>query len=104
MMVIPVQALPNQSFQVQLGFQSCTIEIIQTTYGLFCNLFIGNTPIIMGVICLNLVRIVRSLYLGFSGDLCFLDTQGSTDPVYTGLGTRYQFLYLEKQDLPPNVG
>jgi hypothetical protein len=56
------------------------------------------------VICLNLVRIVRSLYLGFSGDLCFLDTQGSTDPVYTGLGTRYQFLYLEKQDLPPNVG
>jgi hypothetical protein len=104
MMALPVQSLPNQSFQVQLVNQSCTIQLAQQTYGLFCNVFIGSELIIGGVICLNLVRIVRSLYLGFVGDFCFNDTQGINDPVYTGLGTRYQFLYLEAQDLPPNTG
>lgn len=104
MMNVPIQALPAQSFQVQLANQPCTIQIIQTDYGLFFNLFVSSTLIIGGVVCLNLVKIVRDLYLGFIGDFIFVDTQGSTDPVYTGLGTRYLLQYLEAQDLPPNVG
>ena len=60
--------------------------------------------IIGGVICENLNRIVRSLYLGFAGDLAFIDNQGSTDPVYTGLGTRYSLAYIEADELLPNEG
>lgn len=104
MQVIPTQPLPNQSFQVQLATQACTIAIYQETYGLFLDLYIGANLVIGGVICENLNRIVRSLYLGFIGDLVFNDTQGLTDPVYTGLGSRYQLIYLEAQDLPPNEG
>lgn len=104
MMVIPVQPLPNQSLQVQLANQACTIELVQTAFGLFCNLYIGSTPIIGGVICENLNRIVRSLYLGFVGDLMIMDTQGMSDPNYLGLGSRYLLQYLEAADLPPNVG
>src|SRR5258708_7156093 len=100
MMIIPLQPLPNQNLQVQLANQPCTIELYQTTYGLFCNLFIGSTQIIAGVICENLNRIVRSIYLGFVGDLVFNDLQGNTDPNYLGLGIRYQLLYLEASDLP----
>jgi hypothetical protein len=104
MMIIPVQPLPNQSLQVQLANQPCTIQLTQTAFGLFCNLYISSTLIIGGVLCENLNRIVRSLYLGFIGDLCFNDLQGSSDPVYTGLGTRFELVYLEASDLAPNQG
>lgn len=104
MMIIPVQPIPNQSFQVQLANQPCTIQLTQTAFGLICNLYISSTLIIGGVLCENLNRIVRSLYLGFIGDLIFNDTQGSNDPIYPGLGSRYQFIYLESSDLAPNQG
>lgn len=99
MQTIPVQAIPNQSLQVQLGGQACTIDVYQLAYGLFMDLYVGNELVVGGVICQNLNRIVRSLYLGFSGDLCFFDQQGATDPVYTGLGARYQLVYLSPSDL-----
>lgn len=100
MQIIPVQAVPNQTLQVQLGDQACTIDVFQNAYGLFVNLYVGDTLIIAGVIALNLNRIVRSAYLGFSGDICFGDTQGTTDPIFTGLGTRYLLAYLAPSDLP----
>ena len=55
--------------------------------------------IIAGVLCQNLNRIVRSLYLGFVGDFMFNDNQGDTDPVYTGFGGRYQLVYFAPADL-----
>ena len=60
---------------------------------------IGSQQIIAGVLCQNLNRIVRSLYLGFSGDFIWLDTQGTTDPIFTGLGSRYILVYLDESDL-----
>ena len=65
----------------------------------FIDLEVNNAPIISGVICLNGVKIVRDAYLGFIGDLAFYDTQGSTDPVYSGFGTRYILVYLAPGDL-----
>ena len=104
MLLIPIQALPNQSFQVQLASQPCSINLYQTSYGLFFDLFIGSTQIIAGVLCENLNRLVRSLYLGFVGDFIFNDLQGISDPVYTGLGSRFQLIYLEASDLPTGEG
>lgn len=43
--------------------------------------------------------IVRSAYLGFIGDLAFIDTQGTSDPIYAGLGTRFQLVYLFPVDV-----
>jgi hypothetical protein len=99
MRTIPIQPLPNQTFQVDLASQPCVIEVVQYAYGLFMTLFVGNELIVAGVICENLNRIVRSLYLGFIGDLIFVDTQGTDDPVFTGLGSRFQLVYLETADL-----
>ncbi len=99
MQIVPIQPVPNQTFQASLGSQPCVFEIYQTTYGLFCNLFVGNELVVAGVICENLNRIVRSLYLGFTGDFVFWDTQGTDDPVYTGLGSRFLLVYLEESDL-----
>jgi hypothetical protein len=107
MQIIPLNRIPNQNLQVQLSNQACTINVVQMAYGLFVSLYIGSTLIISNVLAQNLNRIVRDLYLDFSGDLLFYDTQGTQNPDYTGLGgptARYQFIYLEPSDLPSGEG
>jgi hypothetical protein len=103
MQVIPLQPIPSQTFTVTLNNQLCQINVYQKRYGLFLDLFVGGVLILGGVICENLNRIVRNSYLGFSGDLTFFDNQGTSDPIYTGLGTRYSLLYLAPSDLLTNV-
>ena len=83
-----------------LGTQACTINIAQKTTGMFIDLFLNNVLIIGGVLCLDRTYIVRDSYLGFSGDLFFADTQGTSDPYYTDLGTRYLLVYLTSAELP----
>lgn len=103
MQIVPLQALPSQTLQVQLGGQACVLNIYQLAYGLFVDVYVGATLIIGGVICENLNRIVRSAYLGFVGDFVFADTQSGAngaDPIYTGLGARFQLIYLDPADLP----
>lgn len=100
MRTIPVVNTPNQKISVTLGAQNCLINIYQTSsYGLYCDLYVNGALIIGGVICQNLNRIVRNIYLGFSGDLVWNDTQGESDPNYPGLGSQYQLLYLSPEDL-----
>ena len=99
MVIIPLQAVPSQAVSVTLGTQISQINVYQKLPGLFIDLYVDNVLVIGGVICQNLNRIVRSAYLGFSGDLAFIDNQGDTDPVFTGLGTRYSLAYLSPADL-----
>jgi hypothetical protein len=103
MQIIPIQPIANQTFQVQLGGQPCVMNVYQLQYGLFVDLYVSNSLIVAGVIAQNQNRIVRSAYLGFIGDICFSDTQGSNDPQFDGLGTRYQLVYLSPDDLAGGV-
>lgn len=99
MIQVPLSPVPLQTVQVVLGGQSCVVKVSQLEYGMFADLSVNDGLIVAGVICQNLNRIVRSLYLGFSGDLVFWDAQGSEDPVYTGLGSRFFLLYLAADEL-----
>lgn len=99
MLIVPVQAVPNQIFSILLGNQNCQITLATRFFGLYFDLSVSNTPIRTGVICLNQNRIIRYPSLGFIGDFWFADTQGSNDPVYTGLGTRFLLEYIEASDL-----
>lgn len=106
MQIIPISDTFSQTLSVTLAGQNCRINLYQKSTGLFCDLYVSDVAIVTGVICQNLNRIVRSLYLGFIGDLCFFDTQGSVtvpstglDPSSPGLGTRYLLCYLSTVDL-----
>lgn len=94
-LVVPTQPVANQTLQVQLSGQACVINLYQTAYALFMDLYVGNSLVVCGVICENLNRIVRSAYLGFDGDFAFVDTQGLSDPIYYGLGSRWQLVYFD---------
>jgi hypothetical protein len=98
-LIVPLQPLPSQTVGVQLNGQDCQIAIYQKFFALFLDLIVAGTPIITGAICLNANLIVRQLYLGFDGDLAFIDNQGSLNPYYTGLGDRYSLCYLFPEDL-----
>lgn len=106
MLIIPIADVPSQTLSVQLAGQNCKINLYTKTTGFYCDLYLNGSLLIGGVICQNLNRIVRDSYFGFTGDLCFLDTQGSftlpsngDDPSTPGLGTRFLFCYMEASDL-----
>jgi hypothetical protein len=101
--LIPLIATASQNLKTTLDQQTVNLSIYQLRYGLYIDVTINNVLEIGAVVCQNLNRIIRSTYLnanvGFSGDFVFNDLQGTTDPVYTGLGTRYQLIYLSASDL-----
>ena len=99
MQVVPVQAQASQIVNAQLSGQNCQLRIYQKSTGMFMDVYVGTSLIIGGVICQNLNRIVRDVYLGFVGDLAFSDTQGMDDPTYDGLGTRFLLIYYTPGDL-----
>jgi hypothetical protein len=90
---IPIIPTPAQSFTIQLNSQNCEISLYQKNTGLYFDLVIDGNPIVQSMLCLNLVGLVRETYLGFVGQLAFVDTKGNSDPTYDGLGSRYQLVY-----------
>lgn len=99
MQIIPLSAVPSQTFKVTLDSQYCQINLYTKPTGLYLDLLLNGNPITQGQLCVDRARLIRLAYLGFSGDLIFLDTQGKLDPEYTGLGSRYQLIYLSPSDL-----
>ena len=93
---------PSQTVAVTLGGQPCTINVYTKSVNVpvspaplgipvsppiyenknpvFLDLYVNDSLLLGGVICLNAVRIIRDAYFGFPGDLAFFDTQGSEDP------------------------
>jgi hypothetical protein len=99
MQIVPVQAVPNQTISILLANQSCQITLSTRFFGLYMDLSVSNTPVRAGVVCQDRNRLIRYQYLGFLGDFWFLDTQGTSDPVYTGIGSRYLLQYIAQADL-----
>lgn len=91
--ILPIVSVPYQTFTIQLNNQNCAINLYQLTTGLFFDLVLNDNSIVNSMICLNLVGLVREEYLGFIGQLAFIDTQGTSDPEYSQLGSRYKLVY-----------
>lgn len=96
MIVIPLAAVPNQTLAVVLGGQSCQIALRQNGPDMFLDLQVGDEKILTSKVCRNKQRLLSSSkYLGFAGDLEFIDTQGDEEPQYLGLESRWFLVYLE---------
>jgi hypothetical protein len=59
----------------------------------YMNLTVNGTVIFTAAACFNLKYIGAGLYQPYSGAFFFYDTQGTSDPIYTGLGSRFILLY-----------
>lgn len=113
MQVVPLEALPSQSLQIVLGGQNCALDVYildgydftdstlnTTNTNVYLDLAYNGIEVTETQICLNQKRLLLNRqYLGFSGDFMFVDTQGTSDPQYQGLGSRYVLLYLTPADI-----
>ena len=100
MLTVPLASVPSQNFNIQLDGQNCSLSVYTLTTGLYLDLTLNNETIATARIMLDGARILEDLqYTAFVGDFICVDTQGEDDPVYTGLGTRWQLVYLEASDL-----
>lgn len=94
MLTIPIQPTPAQSVKVILGGQNCVITLTQKPQGLFFDLNSNGVDVVTSVIARDAVQLVCREYVGFIGNLLFVDTRGNQDPTSTGLGNRFVLLYL----------
>jgi hypothetical protein len=94
-LVIPIQPVPAQTVLTVLSNQNCQINIYQRNKSLYVDLNSNGTDMCIGCLALNAVPLdACNSYDGFQGNLYLIDTQGSEDPQYTGLGARWQLVYL----------
>ncbi|MGC6389643.1 phage baseplate plug protein [Ewingella sp. S1.OA.A_B6] len=99
MNVVSLENKKSQSVSVSLDGQECLIRLIQRESFMYMDLTVNNVPIMQGVPCLYANKIVRYKYLGFSGDLFFLDNEGLSDPQYDGLSSRFPLYYISEAEL-----
>ncbi|SDK40756.1 Putative Ig domain-containing protein [Pseudomonas delhiensis] len=99
MQIIPLAAVASQTLKVVLAQQNCVLNVYQKSTGMYLDVSLEGETILTGVLCRDRVRCVRQAYLGFVGDLAFMDTEGTDDPVFSGLGSRWVLMYLSPEDL-----
>jgi hypothetical protein len=100
MIRVPLFPVPNQTLAITLANQACEIVLRQNGANMFLDLRADGTPVVLTRVCRNKQRLLLDVkYRGFVGDFLFLDTQGDTQPEYTGLDSRYVLYYLEASDL-----
>lgn len=98
MQQIPLQPVPSQTLQVNLAGQNCEIAVYLLGTHLYVDLSVNGALISSAVIAQNNNPLVPTVYLGFLGNIQFIDLQGTSNPTYDGLGTRYMLLYLTEDD------
>lgn len=98
MIQIDIQKEPSQIVKVALDLQRVQILIQQKPKGILVDVNLDGEDIVTGVLCLNENPIICREYLGFKGNLFFVDTLGKEDPHYTGLGSRFFLVYLNKDE------
>lgn len=97
--VIPLNAVAQQSVQTTLSGQSVQLDIQQRRTGLYMNIWLNGTMIIAGLLCQDRTWLVQKSYFGMPGDMIFADQEGEADPEYSGLSGRYVLMYQEGKNV-----
>lgn len=99
---IPLQPIAAQSVKTTIAGRDYTVTIIQKSTGLFFSVVIDEEPIVSYVICRDATMLITD-YKNVAVNFMFVDTQGNSDPHYTGLGTRFVLLQGDVTPAPVNA-
>lgn len=97
--IIPVQPIANQVFNVLLDGQYCTIGLYSRNGHLFMNLAVDDTNVFLNSLCVNMNSVAQFNTHLFKGMLMFIDTLGKSAPFYSGLGSRFLLFYYTADEL-----
>jgi len=99
MIRIPLAAVPLQTLAIVVAAQACQIALRQNGANMYFDLTVNNVTIVLSRIVRNKqLLLLDTQYRGFIGDFVFNDTQGDTQPEFSGLDTRYRLYYVETTD------
>lgn len=93
LIVIPIKATANQVASTVLDGLNAQIALMTTDFGLFADVTYNGVRVATGRLCLDRTDINAAKYLGLPQPLFFADLQGTSDPAWTGFGTRYLLCY-----------
>ncbi|HDL8567158.1 TPA: hypothetical protein ACMY33_001234 [Yersinia enterocolitica] len=99
MNTLSIENKKSQAIFVTLDGQNCLIRLIQRDSFMYMDLTVNGNPILQGIPCLYANKIVRYKYLGFKGDLFFLDNEGQSDPQWNGLADRFPLYFITEAEL-----
>jgi hypothetical protein len=95
---VPLQPIPSQLSKLVLGGQNCQLTVYQKPQGLFVDIVADDISVSVGTVARDTAMLISRDYVGFAGNLFFIDTQGDEDPHYTGFGSRYSLVYLTAEE------
>lgn len=96
--VIPVGAVAYQSLRVSLSGHAVRLTLQQRGTGLYAAVWVDGMAVLAGALCQDRTWLVRHNACALPGDMGFVDTQGTQDPDYTGLGSRFMLVYAERDN------
>lgn len=100
MQVIPLETVPNQSFNIVLGEYNCIVHLYQRGDYLYMDLTADSVVIRQGAICLTDINLLNYANMNFSGILFFTDLAGlHGTPNYKELGSRYVLFFATEDEL-----
>ncbi len=101
MRIVPLSPVPLQTLDVILDGQAAQIGLRQNGPDMYFDLRLNNEPIVTARICrVDQLLLVDAEYRGFRGQFVFVDLQGTSDPSYLGLGTRWVLVFISVAELP----
>ena len=98
---IPLISIVAQSLKVVLDEQSCEISIRERLGNLYMSMVVDGVSSWNNHVCYDRQNVKPYSYMPFLGGLYFVDKEGSTDPIASGLNSRYFLVYLaDGEELP----
>ncbi len=92
--VIPLPQAANVSLATVLDNNVETqINLTTTDHGLYIDVTYDGVPVINARLCQDRTDLNPAKYLGMPQNLFFADTQGTSNPQYTGFGSRWLLCY-----------
>lgn len=104
MITVPLIPIASQTLEIILDNQEVTLSVYQRNERLFADITVGIQPVLVGAICVNLqaINTFKSPY--FTGKLLFVDTLGNEAPYYTGLGSRFELVFVSAAEIVASRG
>lgn len=92
---IPLDAIPYQTVSFMIGDKAVTVSLRQLGTSLYTSLWVDGEMINSNIRATNGGHICVFPTSEISTDLRLIDTVGSEDPQYDGLGSRWLLVYGE---------
>ncbi len=90
---IPLKPVPVQKVSTVMDDREITVALRPRLGRLYATVTVDHDILVDNRICRQGEPLVREAYRGLPGDLYFIDTQGSQDPEWMGLGGRFVLVY-----------